>query len=85
MTAPSHRCPAPACEEPVEFSRLACRGHWFQIPSNLRTRLLQEYGDSFGERSYFEARAECLAALGVPEAEIADLNAGVSRGREVAR
>jgi hypothetical protein len=77
-TSPStHECPAPDCEEQVPFSLLACKGHWFRIPPALRSRLLNEYQNNFGERSYFEARAACLRALGVPEDEISSVNAGV--------
>lgn len=41
-------------------------------------RLNREFRQHFGEERYFEARAECLAALGVPADEIAGLNGGVS-------
>jgi hypothetical protein len=60
----------------VPFSRLACKGHWYLIPVDLRNRLLREYSNNFGERSYFEARAACLRALGVPEDEISSRQRG---------
>lgn len=75
----THDCPAPGCDAQVPFEMLACRTHWYQIPSDLRRELWFEYRRHFGEDSYFEARAECLAALGVPDEEIAGANAGVAR------
>ena len=74
----THECPAPGCEMRVPFDRLSCRGHWFLISNPTRERLLAEYGEHFGERSYFEARAACLRELGIPEHEIPDLNAGLA-------
>lgn len=74
----SHFCPAPRCGVRVPAHKLACAPHWFRIPKELRDQLLREYHENFGETSYFEARAACLRALGVPEHEIADVNAGVS-------
>lgn len=73
-----HDCPAPGCTERVPFERFACRRHWYSIPSALRSRLWREYANAFGEDRYFAARAECLRALGVPEDQIADENAGVA-------
>lgn len=77
ITASRHHCPAPDCGREVPSSQLACRDHWYAIPPDLRTRLTREYSNHFGETSYFEARAACLRALGVPEDEIPPMNAGV--------
>lgn len=85
MTDTTHECPEPDCERRVPFERLACKQHWYAIPPLLRGRLLREYAECFGERSYFEARAECLSALGVPDEEIPDLNGGIGRREAVAR
>jgi hypothetical protein len=74
----THACPAPNCEQRVPFHVLACRPHWFSIPKPIRDRLNAEYSENFGERSYFEARAACLRALGVPEQELAAANGGVT-------
>ena len=81
--ATMHECPAPDCYLQVPFAKFACKGHWFRIPAELRQLLLREYANNFGERSYFEARAECLAALGVPDEQIAELNGGVPRREAV--
>lgn len=78
MTDTTHECPAPGCVLRVRFDRLACIGHWRLIPGPVQRRLLREFRDNFGHESYFEARADCLRALGVPEHELADLNAGVT-------
>lgn len=78
MTDTTHECPAPGCTLRVPFARLACLTHWRLIPRDLQQRLLREYSHSFGEESYFQARADCLRALDVPEDEIADLNGGIS-------
>lgn len=74
----NYLCPAPGCDVLVTFSLFACRSHWFAIPVALRARLLREYSNNFGEASYYEARAACLRALGVPESEISSMNAGVA-------
>jgi hypothetical protein len=74
----THTCPAPECDERVPFARLACRRHWSLVPHELQTRLLREYAESFGERSYFEARAACLRSLGIPDDQVAELNAGIT-------
>lgn len=31
-----HPCPAPNCPQLVQDSMLACRRHWFELPSALR-------------------------------------------------
>jgi hypothetical protein len=74
----THECPAPGCETRVPFERLACRGHWHLISRPAQERLLREYAAHFGEAEYFEARAACLRELGIPEHEIAEMNAGVA-------
>ena len=83
MTDATHECPAPGCERRVPFHIFACAPHWFLIAKPLRDRLNAEYSESFGEESYFEARAECLAVLGVPDDQIAALNGGVPRREAV--
>jgi hypothetical protein len=32
----AYRCPVSGCREPVDPSRLMCRGHWYQLPRQLR-------------------------------------------------
>lgn len=41
MTA--HQCPAPGCTTMVPKAMLACRPHWFSIPSEIRSRLWAAY------------------------------------------
>lgn len=72
-----HDCPAPGCIRRMPAHLLACPTHWYAIPRELRTRLNREYHENFGERSYFEARALCLQALGVPADEIKAENGGI--------
>lgn len=78
----THQCPGrdhhgARCHHQVPFHRFACNAHWFVIPNRLRNRLSREWDEHPGEDSYFIARAECLAAVGVPVNEIADENGGV--------
>ncbi len=75
-----HDCPAPGCIHRVPFHIFACRKHWYSIPHVLRSRLWREWDENAGEDSYFEVRAECLAALGVPVEEIAGANGGMPLG-----
>lgn len=76
MPATTHECPAPTCSARVPFSQLACRTHWRLVPADLRSALTRAWRNDFGSDDYFAARADCLKALGVPEAEIPGLNAG---------
>lgn len=59
----THECPAPGCGRQVPFERFACTQHWFSLPAELRERLLFEYRRNFGEWSYLDARAACVAYL----------------------
>jgi hypothetical protein len=74
----THECPAPGCETRVPFAQLACRAHWYRISAPTQDRLLREYAEHFGEAEYFEARSACLRELGIPEDEIAVMNARVA-------
>lgn len=78
MTDSTHECPAPGCELRVRFDRLACVGHWKTIPWDVQKPLLRLWRDEPGSDEYFAARADCLRSLGVPEGDLADLNAGVT-------
>ena len=78
MSDDTHECPAPDCTNRVPFERFACTHHWYAIPHHLRSQLWREYSRAFGEDRYWEVRAACLRALGVPESEIANENAGVA-------
>lgn len=78
MTDETHECPAPGCERRCEFDRFACGHHWRQIPTALQSKLLRAWRSEPGADAYFKVRAECLRVLGVPDAEIPELNAGVA-------
>lgn len=43
MIGPTHTCPAPGCTVQVPQSQLACRPHWYSIPSEIRSRLWAGY------------------------------------------
>lgn len=79
MNDPMHDCPAPGCERRVPFERFACAPHWYSISRPAQIALLRAWRDHPGDDAYFEARAECLAELGVPDDAIAEANAGVPR------
>lgn len=57
-----HKCPAPACEAMVATELFACRTHWFALPRELRTALLQAWqlGD-LGEHAH--VREQCVRHL----------------------
>jgi hypothetical protein len=38
-----HTCPGKDCTAQVDASMLACRGHWYQLPADLRTRIWRAY------------------------------------------
>lgn len=77
MSENTHICPAPGCGARIAFDLFACKNHWYRVSPANRGRLWREYRNNFGERSYFEARANCLRDLGVPEDAIAGLNGGI--------
>lgn len=35
----SHECPAPECGRRVSSGRLACTGHWYQLPKHMRDEI----------------------------------------------
>lgn len=73
----THECPAPDCRVRVAFERLACPRHWREVPYPLRNQLNYLWREDPGSDAYFSARGRCLVAMGVAEADLADLNAGV--------
>jgi hypothetical protein len=38
-----HNCPAPNCTADVPHNQLACRGHWYSIPKEIRDRVWSAY------------------------------------------
>lgn len=77
-TDDSHECPGPGCTIRVGFSKLACRRHWNMVSPATQGRLYRAYRDEFGERGYFEVRAQCLREMGVPADAVAVANGGIS-------
>jgi hypothetical protein len=54
----SHKCPAPTCSATVATSQLACRGHWYALPAELRSRIWAAYkGQSDEDHSALVAEA----------------------------
>jgi hypothetical protein len=56
----THECPKPGCREQVEFDRLACRQHWFELPKDLRERLWEAWV-SGPVSEHAAVREECCA------------------------
>lgn len=77
MTDVTHRCPAPGCDVRCPPHVFACRRHWYALPWDLRVDLGHCYRNAPFERRYWEVRARCLHALGVPVEDIPGENAGV--------
>lgn len=63
-----HDCPKRGCPERLPFETLACKRHWFALPSSLRRSLsvLWMRGDI---DAYLAKRAEAVAVLN-GEAEV---------------
>lgn len=38
-----HKCPAPPCNKRVSSDQLACRGHWYALPADLRRSIWAAY------------------------------------------
>lgn len=79
----THECPTPGCAVMVPFGQLACIEHWRRVPRAMQMELNRWWRHAPGSLGYWEARADCLHALGVPDNEIPGINAG--EGREVER
>lgn len=79
MNDSTHQCPAPECTRAVSLVwQFACLAHWRTIPREKQARLTRLWAREPGSDEYFEARADCLRALGVNEGDVADLNGGIS-------
>lgn len=57
----SHKCPAPSCNQQVSSDRFACRGHWYALPADLRTRIWSGYRTS--STDHWQAMAEAIDYL----------------------
>lgn len=41
--APMHKCPYPKCDTQIPDSQYACRPHWFQLPTSIRTAITRAW------------------------------------------
>jgi hypothetical protein len=39
----SHRCPRPECDRKVPDEQYACRGDWYALPEEIRSRIWHGY------------------------------------------
>lgn len=39
MSDDTHACPKNGCPERLPFEKMACQGHWFALPPELRRRV----------------------------------------------
>jgi hypothetical protein len=53
---PLRTCRWPGCGKQVQLERWGCRRHWFQLPKELRWRMLESW--SLGNRAAFDAAIE---------------------------
>lgn len=60
-----HECPRDGCERRVPADMLACKQHWFSVPSPLRRALWQAWDGGRGALSdaHIEAMAACVRAM----------------------
>lgn len=72
MPEPTHACPAPGCTKQVPHNQLTCRGHWFSVPQEIRSRLWSAYRSNDGAR-HAQAMADCISFL---KAKAAPANGG---------
>ena len=63
MTAMGHKCPAPSCPLRVPSSQVACRGHWYALPAELRRRIWALYRSAPLSPEHMEALLEAQAFL----------------------
>lgn len=57
----AYRCPVSGCTEQVDPSRLMCRGHWYQLPRQLRDLVWATWRSGDGALSYEHLEAVRLA------------------------
>lgn len=51
MDTRSHQCPGPGCAARVALNKLACRGHWAQVPARLQRAVYAAYDNGRGAGS----------------------------------
>jgi hypothetical protein len=57
----AQRCPVTGCAEQIGPSRLMCRGHWYEVPKQLRDRVWATWRSGQGSGSYEHQEAVRLA------------------------
>jgi hypothetical protein len=63
---PKHKCPKDGCDTMVAQVQLACHGHWYSIPYELRKRIWAAYRSGNTER-HRHAITEAIAFLNAKE------------------
>ena len=43
-----HQCPGPDCDKRVEYGKLACLRHWYQVPADIRRLIWRTWKDGRG-------------------------------------
>lgn len=72
-----HECPAPGCDVMLALDKFACLTHWQTLTPDTRHEVLTSWRNRDHDPDrYFDVRAVALVELGVPAAEVADLNGG---------
>ena len=56
----THPCPATGCKRQVPREQLACRPHWYRLPSGLRRRISRAWRDRDME-AHSDALIEAMA------------------------
>lgn len=59
----THVCPEPTCELQVPFGHLACKNHWWMVPSALRRALSSAWNNGSPGANYRQARQDCISFL----------------------
>ena len=69
-----HPCPKDGCDERIPFRRMACQGHWYSLPPELRDRVRKVWKGGWVDE-ILDVRKEVLAVLnGTPEVDGHALN-----------
>ena len=65
LLQPAGRCPVTGCGRQISLSRLMCRGHWYEIPKQLRDRVWATWrsGEGVLSAEHCEAVLSAIAIL----------------------
>lgn len=58
-----HECPGPECATQVDAARLACTGHWYQVPEPVRDAVWREYRKAPGSPAHRHAMDLAVKAM----------------------